>query len=141
MQYTPTKNNHMIQRFVIQTSAKKEVLDITAKINILLSRQDTSSGICTLFVAHTTAGIAINEAGEGTAEDLLEVMEKAVPKIHFRHEHDPSHAWSHMAASLTGTSIAIPFEEKRLILGTWQSVLLLEFDGPKERTLIVSING
>ena len=131
----------MNQHFVIQTSAKKEAIDISARINILLSRQDISSGICTIFVTHTTAGIVINEAGEGTAEDLLEVMEHAVPKIHFRHEHDPSHAWSHMAASLAGTSITIPFEEKKLLLGRWQSVLLMEFDGPRERTLIISING
>ena len=63
----------------------------------------------------------------------MEVMEKVIPPIRFRHGHDPSHAWSHMASSLLGPSLTIPIARGQLVLGTWQSVLLIELDGPRHR--------
>jgi secondary thiamine-phosphate synthase enzyme len=79
----------------------------------------------------------VGEVGEGTEEDLLDVLEKIIPKIRFRHAHDPSHAPAHMIASILGPSLALPIAGGRLALGTWQSVLLIELDGPRERTIHV----
>ncbi|HNP31250.1 MAG TPA: YjbQ family protein [Nitrospirales bacterium] len=62
-----------------------------------------------------------------------------MPQFKFRHAHDPSHAWSHMGASLIGASLALPLLEGELRLGTWQSVLLRERDGPRERQLVVAL--
>lgn len=127
----------MLKRININTTKTKEVIDLTQKLNELLEDLNKDEGVLTVFVTHTTAGLTTGEMGEGTDEDLLEVMEELIPKISFRHAHDPLHAWTHMASSIIGACLSIPFENKRLILGTWQSVLLVEFDGPRERTVTV----
>ena len=92
-----------------------------------------------LFVTHTTAALTTGEIGEGTEQDLLEVVQQVIPSIRFRHAHDPSHAWSHMAASILGPSLVIPVSDGQLTLGTWQSVLLVELDGPRERNVYVTL--
>ncbi len=73
--------------------------------------------------------------GEGTEEDLVEVLWEMIPKIRFRHAHNPAHAPAHMIASILGPSLALPVSGGRLVLGTWQSVLLIELDGPRERSI------
>ncbi len=95
--------------------------------------------MCHVFLPHTTAALTTGEIGEGTEQDLLEVAEQIIPKIKFRHAHDPSHAWSHMAASLIGATLTVPVKNGELRLGTWQSVLLVELDGPRERQLMVGL--
>lgn len=130
----------MINRLTIPTTEKKQVIDLTGQINDLLREQERNNGICSIFVTHTTCGLTTGEVGEGTAEDLLEVIETIIPKINFRHAHNPSHAWTHMASSILGASIAVPFTDKKLLLGTWQSIMLVELDGPRERTVVVSTN-
>ena len=118
----------------IETSQRKQVLDITEEVENRL--QATGDGLCHLFIAHTTAALAVGESGEGTAEDLLESAQKMIPKIRFRHAHDPSHAPDHMAASLLGPGLTLPVAGGKLALGTWQRVLLLEFNGPRPRRIV-----
>jgi len=123
----------------IKTNSQKEIIDLTDQVNQIIAESKFEEGICHLFLTHTTAALTTGEVGEGTAEDLLEVAEKIIPKIDFRHAHDPSHAWSHMASSLIGPSLVIPVKDGKLVLGTWQSVLLVELDGPKERQVAVNL--
>jgi secondary thiamine-phosphate synthase enzyme len=123
----------------VSTGSLKEVVDLTDRIQSLIRRANLREGLCTLFIAHTTAALTTGEIGEGTEEDLLEVVERIVPSIRFRHAHDPTHAWSHMAGSLLGPSLTIPVTEGQLALGTWQSVMLVELDGPRERTVSVTL--
>lgn len=128
--------NHILS---VNTSKKKEIIDLTKEIEKILQSHEKEVGVCTVFVMHTTACITTGEIGEGTGDDLLEVAEKIIPKINFRHAHDPSHARTHMASSLIGPSLTIPFKDKKLLTGTWQSVLLIELDGPRERNVVISI--
>ena len=121
------------------TANLKEVVDLTPRIKALMERAKMRDGLCALFVAHTTAALTTGEIGEGTEQDLLDVVEQIIPSIRFRHAHDPSHAWSHMAASLLGPALTLPVIDGRLALGTWQSVLLVELDGPRERTVNVTL--
>lgn len=123
----------------VSTGSLKEVVDLTDRIQSLIRRANLREGLCTLFIAHTTAALTTGEIGEGTEEDLLEIVERIVPSIRFRHAHDPTHAWSHMAASLLGPSLTIPVTDGQLALGTWQSVMLVELDGPRERTVSVTL--
>jgi secondary thiamine-phosphate synthase enzyme len=123
----------------VKTKKRKHIVDITPKLNSLIQEKDFQNGLCHVFVLHTTAALTTGEMGEGTEEDLLEVAEKIIPQIKFRHAHDPSHAWSHMAASLIGASLTLPVVNGELRLGTWQSVLLVELDGPRERQLMVGL--
>ena len=117
----------------------KEVVDLTEHLHALIRRAKMQDGVCALFVAHTTAALTTGEIGEGTEQDLLEVVQQMIPSIRFRHAHDPSHAWSHMAASILGPSLTIPVSAGQLTLGTWQSVMLVELDGPRERAVHVTL--
>jgi secondary thiamine-phosphate synthase enzyme len=123
----------------ISTEQLKQVVDLTEQLNGLIKKRKVKEGVCSVFVTHTTAALTTGEMGEGTEEDLLEVVQHMIPAIRFRHAHDPSHAWSHMVASIVGPSLQIPISRGRLVLGTWQSVLLVELDGPRERQLHVTL--
>ncbi|MCA9454036.1 MAG: YjbQ family protein [Nitrospiraceae bacterium] len=125
--------------FQVNTHTLKDIVDLTPKLNRIIKKRDFQNGLCHVFLIHTTAALTTGEIGEGTEEDFLEVAEKIIPRINFRHAHDPSHAWSHMAASLIGASLTLPVMDGELRLGTWQSVLLIELDGPRERQLVVGL--
>ncbi len=73
----------------IETSKQKEVVDLTPKVTALIKKHKVSDGICHLFLVHTTAALTTGEVGEGTEEDLLDVVEQMIPRIRFRHAHDP----------------------------------------------------
>lgn len=129
----------MAELVTLSTTTTKEIIDLTDRVNAVVGKAGVHEGLCSLFLTHTTAGLTTGEVGEGTEEDLLDVMEAIIPKIRFRHAHDPSHAWSHMAGSVLGPSLSIPVADGRLVLGTWQSVLLVELDGPKQRRIHVTV--
>ena len=124
---------------VVKTASQKQIIDLTDRINALLQNKNVEEGLCSLFLHHTTAALTTGEVGEGTDQDLLDVVEKMIPRLKFRHAHDPSHAWSHMASSLLGPALMVPIHSHALHLGTWQSVLLVELDGPKRREISVTI--
>ena len=123
----------------ISSRQDKQILDITDRVQDYVSRSGISAGLCNVFVAHTTAALTTGESIEGTDEDLMEVLERIIPKIKFRHAHDPSHAPDHMIASILGASLTIPINSGKLQLGTWQGVLLVECNGPRERRVVVTV--
>lgn len=123
----------------IKTTAAKEVVDLTERLEAVIRKAKLQEGLCTLFVTHTTAAVTTGEIGEGTEQDFLQVVEKMIPRIQFQHAHDPSHAWSHMASSILGPSLTVPVTGGKLVLGTWQSVMLVELDGPRERMVHVTL--
>jgi secondary thiamine-phosphate synthase enzyme len=123
----------------IKTSAPKEVVDLTERLEAVIRKAKLQDGLCVLFVTHTTAAITTGEIGEGTEQDLLQVVEKMIPRIQFQHAHNPAHAWSHMASSILGPSLTVPVTGGKLVLGTWQSVMLVELDGPRERMVHVML--
>lgn len=126
-----------MEHLKIKTERLKQVVDLTDRVNALIAKRKMREGLCCLFLTHTTACLTTGEVGEGTEKDLLDIVEQMIPKIDFRHGHDPSHAWSHMASSILGPSLTVPVSDGKLVLGTWQSVLLVELDGPRERDLHV----
>jgi secondary thiamine-phosphate synthase enzyme len=123
----------------VTTTQLKEVVDLSVKIAAAIRRSKMQQGLCSLFVTHTTAALTTGEIGEGTEQDFLQVVEQMIPPIQFRHAHDPSHAWSHMASSILGPSLTIPVSAGKLVLGTWQSVMLVELDGPRTREVHVTL--
>lgn len=128
-----------MERLKIKTDRLKQVVDLTDRVNALIAKRKMTEGLCCLFVTHTTACLTTGEVGEGTEKDLLDVVQDMIPKIDFRHGHDPSHAWSHMASSILGPSLSVPVSSGKLVLGTWQSVLLVELDGPRDRDVHVTL--
>lgn len=123
----------------IHTSSLKQIVNLIDQIEAVIRKGKMREGLCTVFVTHTTAAVTTGEIGEGTDQDFLHVVEEMIPRIRFRHAHDPSHAWSHMASSILGPSLTIPVSAGKLVLGTWQSVMLVELDGPREREVHVSL--
>lgn len=120
----------------IRSQKNKEVIDITEKINSNLSKETEA---VLVFVKHTTAALAVSEVGEGTGEDFAEVVEKIIPKINFRHGHNPSHAPDHMIGSLLGPNLVLPVANRKLDLGTWQKVVLLEENGPRNLEVVLNL--
>ena len=118
---------------------KKEVVDITDEVNEVMAKSKIELGICHLFLTHTTAALTTADLDPGTDLDILDAIDEIIPKIKYRHPHDPSHTPDHIASTLIGTDLTIPFENKKLILGSWQRVVLIEFNGPREREIMVSI--
>lgn len=118
----------------IKSSHKRQVLDITDDITTGLP---SGRGVLTVFTQHTTAAVTIADLDPGTDKDFIDFLQSLVPEINWRHPHDPAHAPDHLLASLLGPSITIPYKDGHLQLGTWQRVILVEFDGPRERSVLV----
>jgi len=128
-----------MNRLSVKTGKKREVLDITDLVEEQLGRNGSASGVCHLLVLHTTAALTTADLDPGTDLDMLDAFEAMVPKLRYRHPHNPAHVPDHILSALIGTSITLPFEKKKLLLGTWQRVVLVELDGPRERELALSI--
>jgi secondary thiamine-phosphate synthase enzyme len=122
----------------ISSTNDKQILDITARIEDWLSKSGIEEGLCHVFVAHTTACITTGEAIEGTDEDLMETLHRMIPPVRFRHAHDPQHAPDHMISSIIGPSLTVPIRSGKLLLGTWQRVLFVETNGPRNRTVVLT---
>jgi secondary thiamine-phosphate synthase enzyme len=127
-----------MQRLTIKTRKKREVIDITEDLENLLEN-GVSAGICNLLILHTTAALTTADLDPGTDLDMLDAFEAMMPKLRYRHPHNPAHVPDHILSAIIGTSLALPFEKQSLILGTWQRVVLIELDGPREREVVVTI--
>jgi len=121
----------------VKTQAKEELIDITARIREEVFSSNILSGICCVYIPHTTAGVTINEnADPSVMEDILMTLRKIVPdSLPYRHSEGNSPA--HVKACLVGTSANILIEEAQLSLGTWQGVFFCEFDGPRSRRVFI----
>jgi secondary thiamine-phosphate synthase enzyme len=116
-----------------------EFQEITAKVRQIVQKSGVKSGICHVFVPHTTAGIIINEhADPSVVEDIVVQLEDMVPQDrNYRHQEGNSPA--HIKTSLVGTHEALFIEDGKLVLGTWQGIFFCEFDGPRKRSVLVKI--
>ncbi len=128
-----------MKQFTVRTGARSEMIDITGRIRALLKESKMRSGICHVFVPHTTAAVTINEnADPDVPRDILMELDKIVPlNDHYRHGEGNSAA--HIKSSLVGASEMIFVDDGELVLGTWQSVFFCEFDGPRTRKVIVKL--
>ncbi len=123
----------------VRTAAGDSLVDITGRIEEAVSESRVSAGLCVIYVPHTTAGVTINEnADPSVRRDLLLALARAVPdSLPFTHAEGNSPA--HVKASLVGSSATVFIEDGRLRLGTWQGIFLCEFDGPRQRQVLVKI--
>lgn len=129
-----------MMKLTVKTTDKRQAVDITDQINQEIQKQNYKNGICHLFLTHTTAALTTADLDPGTDQDYLDAFEELIPKLNYQHPHNPAHTPDHILSSLIGTSLTIPVESRELVLGTWQRVVLLEFDGPRERTIIVQFS-
>ena len=123
----------------VKTERRTQFVDVTVEVEQAIEKAGVLSGVCYVYVPHTTAGVTINEHFDpDVATDLEEVFERLVPRVG-RYRHAEGNSDSHAKAALTGTSAMIFVEEGKLAMGRWQGVFLCEFDGPRERKIWVKI--
>jgi secondary thiamine-phosphate synthase enzyme len=129
----------MIKELSIRTSSQVELIDITGIVEEVIRESKAKSGLLTVFVPHTTAGITINEnADPSVRKDIIKELNKVIP-FDDNYHHTEGNSAAHIKASLVGFSQTIFFEDKRLLLGTWQGIYFCEFDGPRTRKVWVKI--
>ncbi|WP_325377105.1 secondary thiamine-phosphate synthase enzyme YjbQ [Methanocella sp.] len=123
----------------VSTSARAQMVDVTAQVASELAASGITSGVCYVYVPHTTAGVTINEnADPDVVTDILVGLERLVPlKGNYRHAEGNSDA--HIKASLMGFTVTVPVIGGSLALGTWQGIYFCEFDGPRRRKMLIGI--
>jgi secondary thiamine-phosphate synthase enzyme len=129
----------------VKTSAKDEIIDITSRVQDIVSRSKVSNGLACVFVAGSTAAVTTVEHEPGLVADLQEAMDRLYPKgIDYEHHRrwGDGNGHSHVRASFVGPSLTVPVVDGRLVLGTWQQIVLMEFDNkPRSREVIVQLVG
>jgi len=133
----------LTEKISLSTRGHCDIIDITPQVEQQLAKAKVDSGTLTLFVTGSTAGITTIEYEPGLVSDLKEMWRRLVPE-NIPYAHDSAwgdgNGYSHIRASLLGASLVIPFNNKRLALGTWQQVVLVDFDNrPRSRQLVVQI--
>ena len=124
----------------VRSSDREEFVEFTDQVNGKLKESGVKDGIVVLFVQHTTAGLTINEnADPDVPRDMLHALRTLIPQHGMGFRHGEQNSDAHIKASLTGSSVTIPFKDGKLLLGRWQGVFLCEFDGGRERQVIMTI--
>ncbi|MFV1950974.1 MAG: secondary thiamine-phosphate synthase enzyme YjbQ [Nitrospinota bacterium] len=131
--------------FNIRTRGNTDIIDITSKVADEIERSNIHDGIVAVFVPGSTAGITTIEYETGVLNDLKKAIERIAPgDIHYDHDTrwGDGNGFSHVRAALLGASLSVPFRQKRLLLGTWQQIVLICFDNrPRSRDIFVQIIG
>ncbi len=127
-----------MKTLTISTRQKDQIIDITDRVESYLREAHTENGLCTVFVAHTTSAITTADLDPGTDRDFLDALRGMLPHLKYRHPHDPGHAPDHLLSSIIGPAVTVPYANGRLLLGVWQRIVLVELDGPRQRTVHVS---
>ncbi len=128
-----------METILVRTSRQVELIDITSSVRSVVSKSGILTGMCTVFVPHTTAGVTINEnADPSVRRDIIKELDKVVP-YDDGYAHSEGNSAAHIKASLMGVSQNIIIDAGNLQLGTWQGVYFCEFDGPRSRKVYVKI--
>ncbi len=129
-----------VARFTLSTARRDQMVEVTNEVSDCLASSGVTSGICVVYVPHTTAGVCVQEnADPDVQHDLLAKLAMLVPHQESFYRHAEGNSDSHLKAVMTGTSVTLLVEDGRLVLGRWQGVYLCEFDGPRPRQVCVKI--
>ena len=133
------------KKISLQSKGQCDIIDITPQVERQVAETNIKNGIATLFVAGSTAGVTTIEFESGVLSDFKGMWERSVPQ-NIPYDHDrrwgDGNGYSHVRASLLGASLVVPITDKRLTLGTWQQIVLVDFDNrPRSREIILQIMG
>jgi secondary thiamine-phosphate synthase enzyme len=133
------------EEILVKTTSKTDVIDITSNVLKVLSRSRVTNGVASLFVAGSTASLTTIEYESGVINDLKKAIERLAPEdIYYEHNErwEDGNGYAHVRASLMGPSLHVPVVDGKLTLGTWQQIVLLDFDNrPRERQVIIQLLG
>ena len=126
------------RELTFSTNQREDLVDITADIDRVIKESELESGLCNIYVPHATTGVVVNEnADPHLIDDVLGILRKLAPQGTFLHDRIDGNGDAHVKSAIVGPSETIPFNNGRLLLGTWQSVMLCEFDGPRRTRRVV----
>ncbi|MCM8764589.1 MAG: secondary thiamine-phosphate synthase enzyme YjbQ [Candidatus Omnitrophica bacterium] len=128
-----------MEKIVIRTTRRKQMVDITDQVSSIVQRSNVKTGLCLVFVPHTTCGITINEnADPSVRDDLLSFLCDLVPE-NSGYRHSEGNSDAHIQSSIVGQSVSTIIQDGNIMFGTWQGIFLCEFDGPRTRNVWVQI--
>jgi secondary thiamine-phosphate synthase enzyme len=131
----------MLARIEVQTRKRTEMIDITAEVQEQVAKSGVRSGLCLVWVPHTTAGLTVNEnADPSVRRDILAALDRLVPR-EGDYTHSEGNSDGHVKSTLCGRDVTLIVEDGALVLGTWQGIFLCEFDGPRRRSVLVRALG
>lgn len=122
----------------IKTERGRQILDITESVADALNKAGAESGVAVVSVQHTTCALTTADLDPGTDQDFLDFLDSLIPNLRWRHPHDPDHTPSHLLSSLIGSSVTVSVSDGQLNLGSWQRIVLVELDGPRQRDLSIN---
>ncbi|MDQ3135722.1 MAG: secondary thiamine-phosphate synthase enzyme YjbQ [Acidobacteriota bacterium] len=129
-----------MQIIKVRSREREQLVEFTDEVRRKLKESSAREGVCVLYVQHTTAGLTVNEnADPDVPRDMLHALRTLIPQhgMGFRHGEENSDA--HIKTTLVGTSVTVPFHDGELLLGRWQGIFLCEFDGGRERQVILQV--
>lgn len=130
-----------METFQVKTAAHSCAVDITDRIDAVLKEKSARNGVCLIYVPHTTAAVTINEgADKSVMDDILKILDTTVP-WQGGYKHAEGNSAAHIKAVLTGGGAQVIVDSGKLVLGAWQRIFLLEFDGPRTRKVFVQFTG
>ena len=128
-----------MNEFEIRTTGHTEFVEITGRVQQVVTESGVKDGICTVFVPHTTAGVTINEnADPDVVADMIYALDKAVPWNSPHYKHSEGNTAAHVKSSMMGHSVHVFVRDGKLQFGTWQGIYFCEFDGPRSRKVWVT---
>ena len=124
----------------VRSNVREELIEITSEVENFLRESGAAEGVCVLFTQHTTCALTINEnADPDVKSDMLLFLKNTIPQFYDGFRHFEHNSDAHIKSSLMGASVTVPFESGKLLLGRWQGIYLCEFDGAKERKILIQI--
>jgi secondary thiamine-phosphate synthase enzyme len=136
----PTVISVPVTELRIRTTTKREMIDLTGRVAGIVGQSGVTDGLCNVYVPHATAAIVVNENDDpNVCVDVLDALDKLVPAGVWRHDRVDGNAAAHIQAAILGPGETLPVHLGRLILGTWQAVMLVELDGPRSRRVVVTV--
>jgi secondary thiamine-phosphate synthase enzyme len=126
--------------FHVSTGRSQEIVDITHEVQKAVQDSRVTGGICLVYVPHATAAVMVNEnADPNINEDILQALSALVPQGRWKHDNIDNNGAAHIKAAIIGPSQQFVVRDGRIVLGTWQSIMLADFDGPRHREVIVKM--
>jgi len=124
----------------IRSRRKYEMFDITQQVADVVARASMTEAICSVYVTHATAAIVVNENDDpNVCTDVLDALDKLIPEGIWRHDRVDNNAAAHIKAAILGPGETVPVRDGKLLLGTWQAIMLVELDGPKDRRVVITV--
>ncbi len=130
----------MQTEFHLRSQRQHEMIDITERVAEIVRASQATEAICSVYVTHATAAIVINENDDpNVGEDVLDALDKMIPAGVWRHDRVDGNAAAHIKSAILGPGETIPVHNGALVLGTWQAIMLVELDGPRDRRVVVTV--